>query len=35
MPLSDFSIPDLPVAECIPRLLAVLGARSTGQYWEG
>jgi len=26
MPLSDFSIPDLPVVECIPRLLAVLGA---------
>jgi hypothetical protein len=23
MSLSDFSIPDLPVVECIPRLLAV------------
>ena len=26
MPLSDFSLPDLPVAECIPRLLDVLRA---------
>ncbi|HEY4075553.1 MAG TPA: ATP-dependent helicase HrpB [Rhizomicrobium sp.] len=26
MPLPYFSVPDLPVAECLPRLLAVLGA---------
>jgi ATP-dependent helicase HrpB len=26
MPLPDFPMPDLPVAECLPRLLAVLGA---------
>ena len=26
MPLPDFLMPDLPVAECLPRLLAVLGA---------
>ena len=28
MPLPSFTLPDLPVAECIPRLLAVLGAKS-------
>jgi ATP-dependent helicase HrpB len=27
MPLPEFSRPDLPVAECLPRLLAVLGER--------
>ncbi len=27
MPLPDFSLPDLPVVECLPRLLAVLGAQ--------
>lgn len=27
MPLLDFSMPDLPVAECLPRLIAVLGAQ--------
>src|ERR1700744_4497608 len=26
MPPADFPLPDLPVAECIPRLLTVLGA---------
>ena len=26
MPLSNFSMPDLPVAECLPRLLDVLRA---------
>lgn len=26
-PLPDFSLPDLPVVECLPRLLAVLGAQ--------
>ena len=28
MPSFHFSMPDLPVAECLPRLLAVLGAQS-------
>src|ERR1700744_682736 len=28
MPLPQFAMPDLPVAECLPRLLAVLGAQS-------
>ena len=28
MPLPAFSVPDLPIAECLPRLLAVLGAQS-------
>ena len=28
MPLPSFTMPDLPVAECLPRLLAVLGAQS-------
>jgi ATP-dependent helicase HrpB len=28
MPLPDFSMPDLPVAECLPRLLSALGAQS-------
>ncbi|MBS0281928.1 MAG: hypothetical protein JSR25_12255, partial [Proteobacteria bacterium] len=28
MPLPYFSMPDLPVAECIPRLIAVLGRES-------
>jgi ATP-dependent helicase HrpB len=28
MPLSQFTMPDLPVAECLPQLLAVLGAQS-------
>jgi len=27
MPLPDFTLPDLPVTECIPRLLAVLGEK--------
>ena len=27
MPLPDFTIPDLPVAECLPQLRAVLGAQ--------
>src|SRR5580765_3744565 len=28
MPLPDFTLPDLPVTECLPRLLEVLGANS-------
>ena len=27
MPLSDFTLPDLPVTECLPRLLEVLGTK--------
>jgi ATP-dependent helicase HrpB len=27
MPLPPFTLPDLPIAECLPRLLAVLGAQ--------
>jgi len=29
MPLPRFSVPDLPIAECLPDLLAVLGAQSS------
>ena len=28
MSLPDFTLPDLPVAECLPRLIAVLGGQS-------
>src|SRR6201996_905810 len=28
MPLNDFILPDLPVTECLPRLLAALGAKA-------